>query len=317
MKTKPRVFVSVPDDRHLDARRKKLKQAVTGFIEKRGFELEAFEPEQLGGRRKFNRDQWTVDEADARIRACDAVLVLALARHVHILQSTRDGFGGDHRGIPLKLATPYNHLEGALGLAQRLPLLLVCEEGMDRTGIFDSGVKTVAIPDNAAGEWVKSRSFRDHFASWAAAVRTRRDVFLGYCSKANKVAEEIRGYLERAGFSVLDWSRDFRPAGTNILKEIERASAQCRCAVFFFTKDDELDENARGKASFKAVPRDNVLLEAGYFMQARGEARVAIVREKDAKMPADLGGIIYLSFEKRSDLSAVKKRLVNFLLGAL
>lgn len=112
------------------------------------------------------------------------------------------------------------------------------------------------------------------------------------------MASEIRSYLENKNFNVLDWAKDFRPAGATILEEIEKAAHRCRCGVFLFTKDDELEKNARAKASFTAVPRDNVLLEAGYFTQALGKDRVAVVREKDAKMPADLGGIIYLSLKK-------------------
>lgn len=58
-------------------------------------------------------------------------------------------------------------------------------------------------------------------------------------------------------------------------------------------------------------------LEAGYFTQARGKERVAIIREKRAKMPADLGGIIYLSIEDRGKLLPVKRGLVRFLNDAL
>jgi predicted nucleotide-binding protein len=46
-----------------------------------------------------------------------------------------------------------------------------------------------------------------------------------------------------------------------------------------------------GAPENRAVPRDNVLFEAGYFIQAKGKDRVLIVREAGAKMPADLGGM--------------------------
>jgi hypothetical protein len=48
MKTKPRIFVSVPDDRHLDNRRLQLKRAIISFVAGRGFEMDGFEPEQYG-----------------------------------------------------------------------------------------------------------------------------------------------------------------------------------------------------------------------------------------------------------------------------
>ena len=315
MKTKPRIFVSVPDDRHLDSRRKALKRAITGFIAKQDFDVVGFEQEQFGGRLPQKREVWTVEKADRLIRRCDGVLILALARiHARIVESEDDE---NSTGPLITLPTPYNHLEGALGLAQHLPVFILFEENMDRTGIFGSGIKPAAIPADADRKWTGSKLFRDHFDAWAQEVRERRDVFLGYCGKANSCAREVRDYLEKKGFSVLDWSRDFKPAGATILEEIEKAASRCRCAVFLFTKDDELDKNAKGEASFGAVPRDNVLVEAGYFTQARGKERVAIVREKGSKMPADFGGIIYLSMEDRSRLLSVKQGLVRFLNEAL
>lgn len=265
----------------------------------------------------MNLEAWTVEKAEKLIRRCDGALVLALARtYAHIVRPEQDE-GEWSAGTPSGLPTPYNHLEGALALAQQLPVFILLEQDMDRTGIFDSGIKPAPIPKTADSNWIDSELFKMHFEAWAVKVRERRDVFLGYCSKANNCAIEIRSYLEAKGFSVLDWARDFRPAGATILEEIERAARRCRCAIFLFTKDDELEENAQGKASFDAVPRDNVLLEAGYFTQARGKERVAIVRERGAKMPADLGGIIYLSFDDRKRLLAVKKGLIKFLNEAL
>ena len=257
---------------------------------------------------------WT--RLDTLIRRCDGALVLALARnHVQVLQNDS--------GLPyasnnvLAMPTVYNHLEGALALAQQLPLLIVQEENMDRTGIFNSGIKPAEIPVGANSAWVNSKSFTDYFDAWSHKIADRRDVFLGYCSKANSIAKNIRTHLEAQGFSVLDWARDFKPAGVTIFDEIERAARRCRCAIFLFTKDDELEANAQAKASFDAVPRDNVLLEAGYFTQARGKDRVAIVREKGAKMPADLGRVKYLSLEKGKPLGPLKAGLVTFLTGAL
>lgn len=53
-----------------------------------------------------------------------------------------------------------------------------------------------------------------------------------------------------------------RAAGSTILEEIEKAAIQCRCAVFLFTRDDEIPAKTQAKANFDAIPRDNVLLEA-------------------------------------------------------
>jgi len=317
MGTKRRVFISVPDDRHLDERRQQVKRAVISAVASQNLSPVGFEPEQFGTGELVNSEDWTVDKASKLISHCDGAVVLALARtHARILKSEHDEDLPDQR-IVSALPTAYNHLEGALALSQRLPVLIVLEENMDRVGIFGSGVKAAIMPRDADGMWVKSVTFKGHLESWTIKVQGRRDVFLGYCSKANSTARGIRDYLESKGFTVLDWARDFKAAGSTILEEIEKAAIQCRCAVFLFTRDDEIPAKTQAKASFDAIPRDNVLLEAGYFTQARGKERVAIIREKGAKMPADLGGIIYLSMKDKRNLLPTKRGLVRFLNDAL
>ena len=56
-----------------------------------------------------------------------------------------------------------------------------------------------------------------------------------------------------------------------------------------------------------AVPRDNVVFEAGYFIGLKGKRNVLIVREAGSKMPADLGGDIYASLTDRTDIRPYRK----------
>ena len=311
----PRIFVSVPDDRHLDDRRQRIKRSILRAVAALGLEVVGFEPEQFGTGAPKPLNAWSVDRAQALLRQCDGLLVLALARrHVQLPGAAPQP---DGRPALLPVPTTYNHLEGAIGLALGLPLLLVMEQGMVHDGIFTSGVKPAEIPATATETWARTKAFRDHLPQWLQDIHARRDVFLGYCSKGSPVAVALRNDLEKAGHTVMDWARDFKPAGATILEEIERAAALCRSAIFVFTQDDELAPQAKGKASFAAVPRDNVLFEAGYFMQVRGKARVAIVREAGTKMPADLGGVVYLSFDNRRQLQATKRGLRQFMAQAL
>jgi predicted nucleotide-binding protein len=106
----------------------------------------------------------------------------------------------------------------------------------------------------------------------------------------------------------MDWAEHFR-TGRTIMEEIERAANVCRCGIFLFTPDDPIE----GSPTATNVPRDNVLLEAGYFTKARGKERVAIVREAGTKMPVDLGGVIYLTLKKRADWLPVAHQLERFL----
>jgi predicted nucleotide-binding protein len=78
--------------------------------------------------------------------------------------------------------------------------------------------------------------------------------------------------------------------GSSILEEIAAARVRCDRAIFIFSEDDPL-EGINGQAA----PRDNVVFEVGYFVAARGARNTLIIRVGNAKMPADLGGIIYLT----------------------
>ena len=109
--------------------------------------------------------------------------------------------------------------------------------------------------------------------------------------------------------TVLDWQTDFS-SGQNILQQIGRASDRCSAGIFLFTRDDELA--AQGSAEDDAVPRDNVVFEAGYFIHAKGKDRVLVVREEGAKMPADLGGDIYAALPDRNHIGPILDGLRRF-----
>ena len=57
------------------------------------------------------------------------------------------------------------------------------------------------------------------------------------------------------------------------------------------------------------VPRDNVVYEAGYFAGAKGRKKSFVVREEGAKVPTDLGGILYVKLTNRNDVSPIETAL--------
>jgi predicted nucleotide-binding protein len=165
----------------------------------------------------------------------------------------------------------------------------------------------IALPKGADRSFFESPKFLRPFENWKKRVRDRSDVFLGYCSKSGGTADNIKTYLSgELKASVLDWAEDFRPAGT-ILERIESAARRCSGGIFLFTRDDVIDSGGE-----EAAPRDNVVFEAGYFAHAKGKDRVLIVREKGAKMPADLGGDIYANLSDRSNIASIKPVLKGF-----
>lgn len=288
-----RIFISSTTNGRLDPRRKQLKAAILGKVRAAGLvPQEFFEsgiPEDLS---------WNFDNVDRVMRHCIGAIVFGFPRWV--VSSAQ----GEQR-----LAGEFNHFEGAVALSYRLPLLLLKEEGIEDRGIVWNGIgKAITfVPPDAEADWVDTDYFAKRFGAWIRALDARKDVFLGYCSKSAGIAAQIQLRLERQGASVLNWAMDFR-AGDSILSEIENARTACSCGIFLFTEDDPLEGTSGG-----AAPRDNVVFEAGYFMSSKGPSRCLIIRSGEAKMPADVGGSIYIHLPKGADVSTIEGQLRDFL----
>ena len=144
-------------------------------------------------------------------------------------------------------------------------------------------------------------------SDWSDQVRQRSDVFLGYCSGSRSTAQAVHLFLkERLNLEVRNWEIDFAAAGM-ILDEIETAASLCSGGIFLFTKDDTIQGS-----ELRAAPRDNVVFEAGYFAAHKGRNRVLIILEEGAKMPADLGGNIYLSLTDKEDIRPIESAIRDF-----
>lgn len=142
---------------------------------------------------------------------------------------------------------------------------------------------------------------------WEQATRARiarkdyiDDLFVGYCSSARMTAESIVSFFRRINYSVRDW-RTF-PAGPSLLDEIDRACRECRLGLFLFTKDDSLEGG-------DWAPRDNVVLEMGFFLSGKGPSKVVVVLEDGAKQPTDIQGNIWIDLANRSDIRSIETRL--------
>lgn len=99
----------------------------------------------------------------------------------------------------------------------------------------------------------------------------------------------------------MDWTT-FQPAG-DIYTRIKEAAEQTVCGIFLFTKDDDAPNS-----SLRA-PRDNVIFEAGHFAAAKGKNNTTVILETGARMPADLGGDIYIPLHDGASTKAVNAEL--------
>lgn len=295
-----RIFVSMPRDEWLTSVQNAFKWALVDRVAQLGYTPEIF-LDPTGRDSLAAPYAWSAARADDVMRRCHGAVLVGLPRW------TFEGQNG-----PVLLPTEFSQYEGALARTLALPLLVVAQTNLMRRVVFDDsfGPFIGGFAPGADETWLDSKQFEVPFSYWRKALDRRRDVFLGYSGASTSTAVLLRNILEEAlGATVLDWQRDFQP-GRSILEEIEEARVRCTTGIFLFTKDDVLDSSG---PDAHAAPRDNVVFEAGYFAAAKGKSRVLIVREKGAKMPADLGGDIYASLDDRTNLQSIHDTVRRFL----
>jgi hypothetical protein len=206
------------------------------------------------------------------------------------------------------LPTDYCQYEGAVARTLRLPILSI-SIGIEPRILFDDHqpVTSIVGPLQADVSWLDTAAVAGLFDAWAQRVDSRHDVFLAYSSASEAPALQVKALVEATGASVLDWKSDF-VAGSTILSSITDAADTCAFGIFVFGEDDSIDSGDHLMA-----PRDNVVFEAGYFMRARGHKSSLIIRRGATKMPADVGGIIYLPLPLDADAGTLEPRLTQFL----
>lgn len=293
MERSKRVYLSVPRDHNLSEAQRILKHAMLDKLRANGLDPQEFHVSGLP-----LRSPYTFSAARDIMSRCHGVLILAFARW-----SDPTGAAG------VALPTVWNHFEGAFAVALRKEILVITETNVAADGITWSGggQLILAAPPGAGPDWLDSLYAKPQIEAWIQAVKRVNDVFLAYSSKARATANDISKFLSSRGVSIRDWELDFAP-GSTILEELVDASHNCLGAIMLLTKDDEF----LGEESY-AAPRDNVIFEMGMFMQAKGRDRVLVIREQGAKMPADIGGGIYISLKDRNDITSIQTRLMDFI----
>jgi hypothetical protein len=296
-----RIYISAPADSNLSAEQLTLKKSIIGTVINEGFE-----PQEFFGSGIPQAMAWSFENAELVMSRCQGVAILAFARW--LANDTNEAEPKTTHYLP----SEYNQFEGALAFMRRLPRLVVTDRRVRTAGItLLSQGPVIFWPEGFGAAGTNEEWFRSQFDPWAAEVRLRPHVFLGYCSAARSTATELTMFMEHElGLQVQNYAMDFL-AGPTIYEQIEAAARVCACGIFLFTKDDPLE----GKDG--AAPRDNVIFETGFFLRADGRNRVAVVREEGAKMPADLGGNVYIPLKDRDDITPIHSQLRRFLDSAL
>jgi prolyl-tRNA editing enzyme YbaK/EbsC (Cys-tRNA(Pro) deacylase) len=108
---------------------------------------------------------------------------------------------------------------------------------------------------------------------------------------------QLRVYLEDNDAEVISWRQAFRP-GDYPLDALRDVAARADGALLVATADDVV--TSRG--SERPIPRDNILVELGYFTAILGRHRTALVHVRqsgapDPKLPTDLDGLTVIVFD--------------------
>lgn len=273
---------------NLSSRQQRFREAVEALVSERGY-------------RCLNRMQGSdrVSERYEYIRSCNGVIILAMpqwkAQHLNRKDKS-----------DAVLSSEFMHVAAAMAVAASRPLLVLRESALSERGVFRPGYldHVIDLPRSLDPGWLNTNDFQHEFRKWLTDVEAFRHVFLGYSSQAEPVGKLIYSVLtEQMGLRVFDW-HDFRP-GDSIWDSIERAECRTHAGIFLFTADDTINSGRNRQQ----VPRDNVIYEAAYFAGTKDRKHALIIREDGARVPSDLGGVIYLKLRNRNDLSDLVPQL--------
>jgi predicted nucleotide-binding protein with TIR-like domain len=84
-------------------------------------------------------------------------------------------------------------------------------------------------------------------------------------------------------------------SGLTIIEQFELHARECSFAFALMTPDDSFS-GAKGETP-KWRPRQNVLIEIGWFMARLGRPQMMLLSQGNLEIPSDFGGILYLKFQ--------------------
>ena len=155
------------------------------------------------------------------------------------------------------------------------------------------------------------------------SLALKREVFISH-GKDLKPLNELKDILVEFGLTPVVLSE--QPSGGKTVMEKLEAYSDVGYVFVILTPDDlggfaELGSKWSRPARLRKFlrtahnrPRQNVILEFGFFVGKLGRDRVACLLKKPVEQPSDMQGIVYLSFEE--SLNEVKEGILNELRAA-
>ena len=88
--------------------------------------------------------------------------------------------------------------------------------------------------------------------------------------------------------------KDEGASGLTVIEQFELHARRCSFAFALMTPDDSVAEGPGKKRKWR--PRQNVLIEIGWFMARLGRSQMMLISQGEIEIPSDFGGILYLKF---------------------
>lgn len=123
-------------------------------------------------------------------------------------------------------------------------------------------------------------------------------IFIGSSKEAESEMDRIAMLIEKLGHSCILWNdSDSFVAGSTTLESLVDLTKRSDAAIFIFNGEDKLWYRETETLSV----RDNVLLEYGIFLGAKGTGRAIFICKNDPKIATDLLGINRLDANDRDN----------------
>jgi len=189
------------------------------------------------------------------------------------------------------------------------------KKAKNRTGIIQTGPRRAAQVSS-----IKKDSLRVKIA-YLCALKAQIQYF-GTCENIDEISgnqareynseifivhghdvaikESVKGFVKKLGLEpiILNEQADL---SQTIIEKFEKHSSTPGYAIVLFSPDDEgrsKKPNPDGsEQSLQNRPRQNVVLELGFFIGKLGRDRICVIRSGETEDPSDFGGVLYTLYD--------------------
>lgn len=115
-----------------------------------------------------------VESARDLIAGCHGAVVIAFERTRIVSGLEKPGAADQKRIRNEAQPTVWNHMEAAMAYAQRVPLLIIVENGLMRQGMLSKRLEWKSLETDMSPDYVDGEEFQQTFSHWLSLVKSRQ-----------------------------------------------------------------------------------------------------------------------------------------------